>query len=57
MTENNTIRYANNRYFFRHVDPAMRVMTAALRPGRDADEVLAWAERGDKRRADLARRG
>jgi hypothetical protein len=57
MTENNTIRYANNRYFFRHVDPAMRVMTAALRPGRDADEVLAWAECGDKRRADLTRLG
>jgi uncharacterized protein len=35
--------------FFRHVDPAMRVMTAALRSGRDADEVMAWVERHDRR--------
>jgi uncharacterized protein len=37
--------------FFRHVDPAMRVMTAALRSGRDADEVMAWVQRRDRRNA------
>jgi uncharacterized protein len=47
--------------FFRHVDPAMRVMTAALRSGREAAEVMAWVARRDRRRAsaarDLVRRG
>jgi uncharacterized protein len=35
--------------FFRHVDPAMRVIVAALRSGRDADVVMAWYERRDQR--------
>lgn len=46
--------------FFRHVDHPTRVMTAALRLGRDADEVMAWVERGDRRSAaaaDLPPRG
>jgi uncharacterized protein len=34
--------------FFRHVDPAMRVMAAALRSGRDADEVMSWYQRNDR---------
>jgi uncharacterized protein len=34
--------------FFRHVDRPMHVMAAALRAGRDADEVMAWARRQDE---------
>jgi serine-type anaerobic sulfatase-maturating enzyme len=45
------------RDFFRHVDPAMRVMTAALRSGRHADEVMAWVERRDKREAAATMKG
>ncbi|HEY8301082.1 MAG TPA: anaerobic sulfatase maturase [Jatrophihabitans sp.] len=37
--------------FFRHVDRPMRVMAAALRTGRPADEVMSWLERQDARRA------
>ncbi|MFL6162481.1 MAG: anaerobic sulfatase maturase [Jatrophihabitantaceae bacterium] len=37
--------------FFRHVDRPMRVMAAALRSGRTADEVMAWCRRQDRRAA------
>jgi uncharacterized protein len=37
--------------FFRHVDRPMRVMAAALRSGRGADEVMAWSRREDARAA------
>jgi uncharacterized protein len=46
---------ASYQDFFRHVDRPMRLMAAALRSGRDADEVMAWYERRDKRSEDLAR--
>ena len=35
--------------FFTHVDRPMRVMAAALRSGRQADEVMAWTARMDAR--------
>jgi uncharacterized protein len=35
--------------FFRHVDRPMRVMTAAVRSGRYADEVMDWYQRRDQR--------
>ena len=34
--------------FFRHVDRPMRVMAAALRSGRTADEVMTWCRRQDE---------
>jgi len=46
---------ASYQDFFRHVDRPMRLMAAALRSGRDADEVMAWFERRDRRSEDLAR--
>ena len=45
---------ASYQNFFRHVDRPMRVMAAALRSGRTADEVMLWCRRQDDR---LARRG
>lgn len=36
--------------FFRHVDTPMRFMAAALRSGRDADDVMGWYHRRDARR-------
>jgi len=35
--------------FFRHVDAPMRFMAAALRSGRDADDVMGWYRRRDAR--------
>jgi uncharacterized protein len=35
--------------FFRHVDRPMRVMTAAVRSGGYADEVMDWYQRRDQR--------
>lgn len=46
---------ASYQDFFWHVDRPMRLMGAALRSGRDADEVMASYERRDKRSEDLAR--
>lgn len=43
---------ASYQLFFRHVDRPMRVMAAALRGGRTADEVMAWAERQHARLPD-----
>jgi uncharacterized protein len=40
--------------FFRHVDRPMRVMAAALRSGRGADEVMAWSRRQDARSARVS---
>lgn len=37
------------QHFFRHVDRPMRVMAAALRSGRHADEVMTWYRRRDQR--------
>jgi uncharacterized protein len=37
--------------FFRRVDRPMRVMAAAVRGGRSAEEVMAWVRRQDERAA------
>ncbi len=35
--------------FFRHIDAPMRFMSAALRSGRDADDVMGWYARREDR--------
>jgi uncharacterized protein len=40
------------RAFFGHVDRPMRVMAAAVRQGRYADEVMEWVRRTDRRRLE-----
>jgi uncharacterized protein len=39
------------KQFFHHVDRPMRVMAAAIRSGRMADEVMVWRRRQDDRLA------
>jgi uncharacterized protein len=40
---------ASYQLFFRHVDRPMRVMTAAVRSGGYADEIMDWYRRRDQR--------